>query len=337
MNQKNISLNNFLSARSDYALSVEQSNALKGVAILCVILGHNHILAPVSGMLFGWLYSFHLVIFFILPFFYNKSIVLTSKVVKSTFVKNYIPFVLFFILHYCLFVILIEKKGVNFSDIAYALFNGSSRVLKETSGFVFLWFLPAYFSFSLVRMLSSKNKFIFLGLFMIGMGFSLNWNYSWNVLFVYIPFGLAKGIYYFTFGVITLFLVNKVPYIKYIGAGLFIVLSTLYWLNLMPLNEYLLGISGFLFFMSTVDLWKKIPGVQFIGKYSLGAYLFHVLICNFLERLLPNTLLHGWFVFLMTIFISLLLSWGVMNIEILKKFIFPRNLSEWLQSIRIKI
>jgi hypothetical protein len=39
---------------------------------------------------------------------------------------------------------------------------------------------------------------------------------------------------------------------------------------------------------------------------------------------------------LMTIVISLLLSWGVMNIEILKKFIFPRNLSEWLQSIRMK-
>lgn len=335
MNQKSTSLNSFIHSKSDHALSVEQSNALKGVAILCVILGHNHILAPVSGLLFPWLYSFHLVIFFILPFFYNKPVVLKYKIVTNTFVKNYFPFIIFFLVHYCLFVFLIEKKGINLYDIFYALFNASSRVLKQTSGFVFLWFLPAYFSFSLVRMLSSKNKFIFMGLFITGMAFSINWNYSWNVLFVDIPFGLTRGIYYFTFGVIALFLVNKVPYMKYIGACFFIILTILYFLSIIPNNEYLFGISGFLFFMTTVDFWKKIPGIQFLGKYSLGVYLFHVLIYSILEQLLPKTLWFGWLDFLITISISLVLSWVVMNIKRLRSFVFPKNLSEWIQSIGI--
>lgn len=62
-----------------------QSNIIKAISILLIILGHNHILAPQdkNTLLFNFLYSFHVSIFFILPFFYNKTTKLNKKILAQ--------------------------------------------------------------------------------------------------------------------------------------------------------------------------------------------------------------------------------------------------------------
>lgn len=315
-------------------LTIEQSNVIKGIAILFVILGHNHILAPVGSYLFGWIYSFHLVVFFILPFFYDKPVNFNFKILENLFIRNYVPFFIFFLLLYFLFHIVINKDGIGPIEIVYGLFNGSAAVIKQSTGFVFLWFLPAYFSMAVIRGISSKSKYIFNLLFVSGLLLSLNWDFTWNILYVYVPFGIMRGLYYFTFGVITLFLVKRVPYMKQIGAFIFVVITTLYWLKICSTNEYLFGISAFLFLMTTVDFLKNIRGLQLLGQFSLGIYLIHVLVYNVLEKMTPNFQFIGWVIYLITIVISLSITLFLMKIDRLRKFFFPKNLTDWMESIK---
>lgn len=57
-------------------ISVQESNIIKAIVMLLIVLGHNHILSPNEGMfsLFGYLYSFHVSIFLYYLSFIKKKI-----------------------------------------------------------------------------------------------------------------------------------------------------------------------------------------------------------------------------------------------------------------------
>ena len=53
-----------------------QSETIKGILILLIVFGHNHVLCPnteIGGMM-DYLYLFHIAGFFILPFFYKTNL-----------------------------------------------------------------------------------------------------------------------------------------------------------------------------------------------------------------------------------------------------------------------
>lgn len=54
-------------------ISREDSVAIKATALLLVIWGHNHYLTPLNTPFLWWLYQFHVVVFFILPIFYDSQ------------------------------------------------------------------------------------------------------------------------------------------------------------------------------------------------------------------------------------------------------------------------
>ena len=96
-------------------INIQQSNSIKAIIMLLIVLGHNHILAPnnESSHLFGYLYRFHVSIFFILPFFYNRYDCLCKEAINKIIVRNSIPYVLFFLLCYLLYHFIIIKDGFN--------------------------------------------------------------------------------------------------------------------------------------------------------------------------------------------------------------------------------
>ena len=128
-------------------LSRQESNTLKGLFIFLIILGHNHILCPTNGIIMQYLYRFHVIAFFIIPFFYtNYQGKLNINNIRDYFVRNYIPYILFFSFSFLVFHLAIKKDGLDISVFLKGIVFASQPVIKQTTGFYFLWFLPAFFA-----------------------------------------------------------------------------------------------------------------------------------------------------------------------------------------------
>lgn len=200
-------------------LTINQSNGIKGVLMLLIILGHNHILVPLNSRLFTYLYEFHIYGFFILPFLYNsKYKQFNFKNIIDVVIRNWVPYIIFFVLCYFIYHFFILKDHFSFSDFSYGLFNGSSLATKKSAGFFFLWFMPAYATMSIL-MIAYKNlsvnfKYIIplIGIILYLMPIS-----NFAKLFLIIPFAILQGFYYFSFGFLTKFILEKIPKVEYIA------------------------------------------------------------------------------------------------------------------------
>jgi len=320
-------------------LSIDQSNALKGLLMLLIILGHNHILVPQTGQLIVYLYKFHIYCFFILPFLYNKRTDLNIKNIVDIFVKNWIPYLFFFLISYFIYHVIVSKDKFFNINFLYGFLNGSTDATKNTAGFICLWFMPAYCSMSIVMLIyNNTNKYVKPIILLIAFTFYCFSGYSGftiRKLFPIIPFAITQGFYYFTFGFVTKLLLDKILYIQYIGALIFIIISVLYWTVKLD-NFYLVfSFSAFLFVYTFRNLLQKIPLLINIGKYSFPIYLLHIFVYNFLEILMQRTLLFGFIDYVLTVAISMLIGYWMINIDFIRKLIFPKNLNE-LKSMFVK-
>jgi fucose 4-O-acetylase-like acetyltransferase len=103
-------LNNYL--KKEYVYFAE-SDAIKAILILLIILSHNHYIAPEGGLLYRFLYKFHVICFFILPFYYDKKKKFNFRNNINIFIKCYIPYFFFFVL--CMLVLLFAVHAENFN------------------------------------------------------------------------------------------------------------------------------------------------------------------------------------------------------------------------------
>ena len=177
-------------------LTFEESSAIKGTLILLIILGHNHILAPIEGRLFNYLYDFHVYGFFILPFLYNKKIDIKRITLLDGFIKLWGPYIFFFLLCYFVYQLEIAKDRLEITEIIYGIFNASQRTIKSVTGFAFIWFLPAYYSMTIWMMILNNRNIlisIIITFSMIMLNYSLP-NALGNI-FTIIPFAIFQGVY----------------------------------------------------------------------------------------------------------------------------------------------
>ena len=314
-------------------LTFDQSSAIKGALMLLIMLGHNHLIAPIGGQLFRYLYSFHIFGFFILPFLYNKKISWDRKIAINSFVRMWIPYIVFYLFCYFTYHIIILKDNVNIIELLYGIVIANEGIIKDITGFGFLWFLPAYFSMSLFMMLfvkSSKYNYSLIFLVWLILNYNSYFTYpSYNHLLSNIPFALIQGLYYFTFGFLTKLLLDKIPNIKYMGAFTFLIISVLFWFSSIKEIPYIFPISGFLFIYLFSNLLSKIPLLVEIGKLSFPIYLVHVIIYNILEKILPNNILFGYLDFLFTLAISMFIAYWIVNIELIRKLVLPKDWNDY--------
>ena len=312
-------------------LSRKDSDTLKGFFILLIIIGHNHILCPINGMVMTYLYRFHVIAFFILPFFYiNYQGKLKFKNIRDYFVRNYIPYLLFFIFSFLVFHLAIKKDGLDIDLFLKGFLSGAQPVLKEATGFYFLWFLPAFFAVTLIRMLFDNAHWlgkVSIILFSVFLHLLLSWN-TRETLFNSIPFALTQGFYYFAFGVFAYYLLRFIPYIKYVGAMIFILVSIAFMVGYKIIIPFLFPISFVMFSLTIVKLLMYVPYLDELGKYSLPIYLVHVYIYNGFELILPQTIIWGIIILIITIVLSFYISTILLNIPYIRKLIFPRNWNE---------
>lgn len=308
---------------NNYYINKEDSNVIKGFLMLLIILGHNHILAPTEGTLFHYLYSFHLVCFFILPYFYNKKLSYSWDSVKSLVRRLLIPYTFFFV--FCLLVssVIVGIQHKSFLEIAKGYIIGSPYTLRNSIGFVFLWFLPSFFSFSLMRIIGDKfncikKLLLFLSFSTCFLSFS-NEEHLKNLL----PIGIMFAIKLYWVGWACFYLIKYSQKVIYIWPIMFTVITYLFW------NDY-----------STSILMRSIPIFAFctiiamlpllrnrllitIGRYSLEIYLIHVFLLSFMQKVVPNNIFGGLVSYIISLLLTYIIIKFIYRIKI-DKFIFPR-------------
>lgn len=130
-------------------LSRAESNAIKGILIILIVLGHNKYIMQ-GGMSNIYLYSFHVYAFYYLPFLYNFKKMTWVEFFRKNLRRLYVPYTIFF----CILLFISISRGQPQSTVAVlsAYICGSQAMLSATFGFgSFLWFLPTMLSILMFR------------------------------------------------------------------------------------------------------------------------------------------------------------------------------------------
>lgn len=308
------------------------SEAIKGILILLIVFGHNHVLCPndVSGGLMDYLYQFHVMGFFILPFFYNVHTTAFLPKVRNTFVKCWVPYV--WVCALCWLVYSLFKHDFDFGwqHIA-AFFNGTQTPIRTYFGFVFPWFLPTFCSFSVMLMLSRKYKYLTWIFFVLSV---TTYFFTWEQFFEFknsVPLGIGLAIHYFASGVMAFYLHKISVWSKYVGAILFVFMSVCWWCDFKL--GILMSLMPSMFFLTLICLLPCFNNkyIRCIGRYSLGIYLLHMFFVNATYMLLPRNVMWGVVGLIISVIIPLVLVWCIYKVDFLRRLLFPNSFGELIK------
>ncbi|MDQ7009182.1 MAG: acyltransferase family protein [Candidatus Gracilibacteria bacterium] len=144
---------------------------LRGIGILLIVLGHT--LMPEGSLLTKYIFSFHVVLFFILSgLLFNETKHINFRLfLKNKFLRLIIPFILFNIIFIIIAKLEGKFEGTRVIDFAVGLFYGDylgdNGGVFQNGGFnlvnISTWFLPALFLTSLYyfginKFIKNKNK-----------------------------------------------------------------------------------------------------------------------------------------------------------------------------------
>lgn len=172
---------------------VDWVDTLKFIGILAVILGHINF--PLNGFIYTW----HMPLFFMISGFFIKFDTLFKDFVVKNFKRLMIPYFIFSIIGLFMEIIkryLLHREALDYAHELKGIFLDMDFAgLCDTYAFV-LWFLPALF-FARVFLFLIKNKIpslllqsllvvlLFMGSFCIDLPFGLD-NALNSLIFVYI-------------------------------------------------------------------------------------------------------------------------------------------------------
>ena len=296
----------------------------RAFAMIFIVLGHTIVHSEHCGLIFKFLYSFHVVLFFIISgFTFNvKSDQSFFSFFKNKFIRIMIPYfiwALFFLIPYMLFGSNVGNSlGTESSfDLKTQIMNvfygnGDLSALKQNSS---LWFLPALFSMEIIYYfivkLSSNKRYldiltvsILLLVAYLSSGF-LSIIFPWGINTV-----LNLGIFFYIgylFKKYNLFDKDSKLFKWYIILLMFIIGLIACFMNKTHVQciDYEYGyftlalLSGLCLSICVVWLSSKISKnkvLEYIGRNTMGILIFHKLIVlifqtklGFISKLLSNS------------------------------------------------
>lgn len=333
------------------SVSKEASNAIKGLLIMLVVLGHNSILCSdwsgcaATERLFHWqwLYTFHVYSFFLLPFIYNKSPYRKGNFRKYALRLLY-PYVWICAVCTILSVAVLGSPFKGWANLLHAVVYGSSKLLEESTGLNFPWFLPAMFSLLLLKDLyySSRKhvRWILLGIGLILWAIVISGSVKFSTLGTYVPFALVPAFRLLPVCLLAVWLAERLQYnfmARGVTASVFLLLSVLLWVfDHYSLRTgrmafyFVMPVAAFLTLMQFRNYLAKSRLLVALGKMSLQIYLYHVIVFNGLLLVVkhfhcPPTLSDGVIVLIVTLAVSCLGAWLTTNIPLLSKLLYPRG------------
>lgn len=276
----------------------------RAFAIIFIVLGHTLVHSDNCEGIFKLLYSFHVMLFFIISGYTFKIKNNDNFLIflKNKFFRLMIPYFIWaiiFLIPYILFGREVQESiGSNSSfNIKIQLFNilygnGNSSALKQNSS---LWFLPVLFSMEIIYYfvikLSNKSKNMEFIVLISILFISYITNFTLKIIF---PWGintvLVLGVFFYVgylFKIHKIFPKNKIFNFITIMVILIVGLSSCYLNTIVSCIDYdyanltLTLLSGFC--LSTVVIYvsyiiDKNVILEYIGKNTMGILIFHKLI-----------------------------------------------------------
>ncbi len=278
----------------------------RGFAILFIVLGHTIVHSEHCGMLYKFIYSFNVILFFIISgyLFKIKSNEKFLDFFKKKFLRMMLPYFIWeilFLIPYFLFAVDINNSlGNNGSFSILQIFlniiigNGNNSALKQNTS---LWFLPALFMMEIVyyliiKVLEKYNSkkcdiILFIILFFVGLSSScIENNFIWGLktvlnigIFFYIGYLLKKynmisnnSIIMNWYSIIILLLLGLVGFYFNGIVG---------YIDYIYGNYFLMFMSGFSISVLIIIISYRIKTsniLEYIGKNTMTILIFHKLI-----------------------------------------------------------
>lgn len=314
---------------NDVFIDKKNSATIKGLLILLIVLGHNHVLCPntVEHGIMGYLYLFHIAGFFILPFFYDIPSDTSWKCISAKIIRTWIPY--FWICILCWIAYSVKKHNFIINiELVINFLRGTQTPIRESFGFVFPWFLPTFCSFSILLLYARKYKHLYISLSLTAF---ILWGLSWENFFVLknaVPFGVVLAISYFGSGVLAFEFNRRFKYSRYFALLLFILMSMCYWNNIEIGYMYQLFPVAFFMSLLLVVPYINFGFIRLLGNNSLGIYLYHMFFVNITYMMFPKTTIMGIVGFFISLFASLGINMLIYRIHTLRILLYPKNIDE---------
>lgn len=293
-------------------LNRDESAAIKGLLMLLILVGHDALLMsdPLTGSEIdfkGYLYSFHVYCFFILPWLYGYNPTSPGGGVFYMLWNDALKYAKRVLVPYAFWCVIllaintvVNHQPFDSAGTLKAFFSGNEKFLKEFFGAGFIWFLPAYFSLSLIRSIwHNSGRMVHRGIIILSamcwvlMLFVFTDRYElFSFSFLALIQGLSFTLFYF---IIRPFL-RKIQDSKYAAIlvfALFIIASISFFIrwksDFFNRTEFYILVMTPLAFLCLSSIRKYLANSGFlrlIGKYSLEIYLLQMFIYNLINSIL---------------------------------------------------
>jgi len=327
-------------------------NAIKGVLIVLVVLGHSRWDHEVYRLVRSTIYNFHAVLFLLLPFMFAVN-ALTWDRFKTLLRRYYVPLIWFVLAAFLLKNFILDTPpGISLREsveLVTTLFLGTGSAFNSTVELELFWFLPALFGLFVWRSIwPHLPQFLKITLGLLAIYVFLFSMFIPQLRLLPTIFNVS--LYAFVLGPLTFSLINTIyrmcgrhsPWIGtlcFLGLCYYAVATgrayNIAKINVPDMGDPLgvgvyIGIIAFAFV--TIEGLCNLGFIQSlfgrVGEMSLGIYLVHMfMIVGFdmvLTRLLPATDA----LYVASIFCAMFASVAlVMTIEAIppvKRAIFPR-------------
>lgn len=313
-------------------LSRIESNAIKGILIILIVLGHNKYVMQ-GGMSNVYLYSFHVYAFFYLPFLYDFKNMEWCKFFQKNLIRLYVPYSIFF------FILLSIALGQNRLLSPFSIFAtyicGSQNMLYTTFGFgSFLWFIPTMLSVLIIRQIYYKQGYCGRNIILLLSAICLaGYTYLlplYVITWWYTPLCLTVALAMILPAVCLRWIFQNIPQQIITISFFFLTIAVMivYPIKGIYLNTYLTInrlICPILIFSLLLTLKKFLSENIYIinlGKQSLIIYLIHQFIYNGFyivsDKYNPGIYV-GLLIFAFTIIVAYLIS----RLKLIK-YVFPK-------------
>lgn len=336
----------------------DESNAIKGILIFLIVLGHNAFFTNYFQGIYHYLYSFHVACFFILSFTYPSK-KLTATRISNYFARMYSPYIFLFTTFLTINLVLsylginltnkssLEEKTI--SGCVLTLINGGIFSIQNYTGFQYIWFLPVMFSFSILKDIYKNTNtyiktiilifgvicYILLYIFMYTQPYSENINIAIEHYSLFSSLQ-ACGFIFISWATTSLIKRNNHIYWYIIS----IIILTIIYFSIQ--NTYItwllrcfMPILAFTILFSIKSRLKNINVLCKIGSISLPIYIVQTPIATVFRIIINNQdvchnilfiILSQIIIFSLSYYIGLILT----KIPIFRRFLFPRNINDIL-------